>query len=88
MKNQTLVKVALVSIVLILCTTMTLALKPIPQESGFSGFFSPGVGYMSFKTNILASFLGFDLSDEKTDSLFDIPNDRFIAEALYRFNLA
>jgi hypothetical protein len=31
---------------------VSVALEPIPQKSGFSGFMRPGVGYMRFKTNM------------------------------------
>jgi hypothetical protein len=80
-------KAALVSIIFLFGTTMALALEPIPQASGFSGFIRPGVGYMSYETNMVASFLGFDLSEESTDSLFDSPDDESTAIFLIPFSL-
>ena len=44
---------------------LSFALEPIPQESGFSGFIRPSVGYLNFKSNMVASFLGFDLSKKR-----------------------
>ena len=52
------------------------ALERIPEESGFSGFIRPGVAYLNFKSNLVASFLGYDLSDKKTNSLNDSPNSQ------------
>jgi hypothetical protein len=63
------------------------ALDPIPAESGFSGFIRPGVGYMRYKTNMVASFLGYDLSKEKTDSLTDKPDSQSNGIALVPFSL-
>jgi hypothetical protein len=60
-----------------LCSAgLSFALEPIPQESGFSGFIRPGVGYLWFKSNMVASFLGYDLSDKKTNSLDDNPDSQ------------
>ena len=50
------------------------ALEPIPVESGFSGFIRPGVGYLRYKSNMVASFLGYDLSDKRINSRNDSPN--------------
>ena len=72
---------------LLLSTTMTSAVEPIPKESGFSGFIRPGVGYMQYETNMVASFLGFDLSEETTGSLFDSPDDESSAIFLMPFSL-
>ena len=63
------------------------ALDPIPQESGFGGFIRPGVGYMRYKSNMIASFLGFDLSDKKTNSLTDSPDAQNTGIALVPFQL-
>jgi hypothetical protein len=87
MKNKPFIKAALVAIILMFGATMASALDPIPQASGFSGFIRPGVGYMSYETNMVASFLGFDLSDESTDSLFDSPDDESTAVFLMPFSL-
>ena len=63
------------------------ALEPIPKESGFSGFIRPGVGYMRYKTNMVASFLGFDLSKERNDSLDDSPDAESTGIVLVPFSL-
>jgi hypothetical protein len=59
---------------LLMSADFATALESIPIKSGFSGFIRPGVGYMRFKSNMVASFMGDDLSDEKINSLTDSPN--------------
>jgi hypothetical protein len=66
---------------------LSFALEPIPQESGFSGFIRPSIGYLNFKSNMVASFLGFDLSDKKTDSLDDSPDSQSTAIVMAPFSL-
>ena len=64
--------VALVT-VLLFGSDFANALEPIPQESGFSGYIRPGVGYISLKSNMVARFLGVDLSEKRAGSLFESP---------------
>jgi hypothetical protein len=66
---------------------MATALESVPMESGFNGFIRPGVGYMRYKTNMTASFLGFDLSEEKTDSLTGSPDAQSSPVVLIPFQL-
>jgi hypothetical protein len=87
MRKDRLIIIALLISFIIFPFNFALALEPIPQVSGFSGFIRPGVGYMSYKTNMVASFLGFDLSDDTTDSLFDSPDDESTAIFLMPFSL-
>ena len=68
--------------------SVTSALELIPQESGFSGYIRPGAGYGSFKTNMVASFLGVELSEKKAGSLFDNPASKTAPFALLPFALA
>ena len=58
----------------LLLAGQALAVDPIPKEAGFSGFFRPGVGYMDIESNMVAKFLGTDLSDERIDSLEKSPD--------------
>ncbi|MGD8776542.1 MAG: DUF2860 family protein [Syntrophobacterales bacterium] len=88
MKKRTFFAVAALIGVFLLGADLARALEPIPDESGFSGFVRPGVGYMSFKTNLVASFLGFDLSEKKNDSLNDSPDSESTAIALIPFSVA
>ena len=74
--------------VFMLGATPAFAVEPIPKESGFSGFIRPGAGYMRFKSNMVASFLGFDLSDEETNSLTDSPDSQSTGVVLVPFSLA
>ena len=78
---------AALSILLIFGATLATAQEPIPRESGFSGFVRPGVGYLNFRSNMVASFFGFDLSDKKTDSLDDSPDSQSTGIALVPFAL-
>jgi hypothetical protein len=88
MKKSGFITFAALSLFLLLGATWASALEPIPQESGFSGFIRPGVGYMRFKSNMVASFMGTDLSDEKTDSLSDSPDSESSAVVMAPFRLA
>ena len=74
MKKSGFITIAAIAVFLLLGATWAQALDPIPQESGFSGFIRPGVGYLSYKSNMVASIQGFDLSEEKIDSRDDSPD--------------
>ena len=87
MKKSTIIVFAALSILLLFGVNFAAALDPIPKESGFSGFIRPGVGYINFKSNMVASFLGYDLSDKKTDSLDDSPDSQSTGIALAPFSL-
>jgi hypothetical protein len=87
MKKTNFLTIAVIAVILLLGANLATALDPIPKESGFSGFIRPGVGYLNFKSNMVASFLGFDLSDKKTDSLDDSPDSQSTGIALAPFSL-
>jgi hypothetical protein len=87
MKNRIFGAISLLIMVLLLGADFAIALEPIPKESGFSGFIRPGVGYASYKSNMVASFLGFDLSDKNTNSLDDSPDSQSTAIVLVPFAL-
>ena len=53
-----------------------LAIEPIPQQSGFSGYVQPGAGYLSIKSNMVAEVSNFKLSDKKINSIDDEPDDQ------------
>ena len=74
MKKITWLNLIILVIILFCGANIAVALDPIPVESGFSGFIRPGVGYMSYKSNMVASFLGYDMSEKKINSLKDSPN--------------
>ena len=60
--------------VLLVAADSAIALDPVPEESGFNGFIRPGIGFINFKSNMVASFLGFDFSDKKTKALDSSPD--------------
>jgi hypothetical protein len=65
-----------------------LALDPISQQSGFSGFVQPGVGYLSIESNTVAKVLSFELSDKRIDSIDDEPDSESTAIFTVPFKLA
>jgi len=86
--TKTRVLTIFVSFAVLLCgINFAVALEPVPQESGFSGFIRPGVGYLRFKSNMVASFLGYDLSDKKINSRTDSPDAQSDGIALAPFSL-
>jgi hypothetical protein len=87
MKKTNFLTIAVLTIILLLGANLATALDPIPKESGFSGFIRPGVGYLNFKSNMVASFMGFDLSDEKINSLKDDPDSESTVLPLVPFSL-
>ena len=88
MKKANFITITVLAITLLFGANLATALDPIPKESGFSGFIRPGVGYLNFKSNMVASFLGFDLSDETNDSLDDSPDSQSTGIVTAPFSLA
>lgn len=74
MRHVTMIVTVLLTLFLSFTATPAWALEPIPEQAGFSGFIQPGFGYLNYKSNMVASFSGFDLSNESTDSLADSPD--------------
>ncbi len=87
MRNLHLVFLAKLTVLLLFLAPSASALEPIPMKSGFSGFIRPGAGYMNYKSNMVASFLGFDLSDRTINSLTDSPNSERTGIVLVPFAL-
>jgi hypothetical protein len=87
MKKANFLTIMVLAFTLLFCANLATALEPIPKKSGFSGFIRPGVGYISYKTNMVASFLGYDLSKETNDSLSDSPDAESTGIALVPFSL-
>jgi hypothetical protein len=56
-----------------------LAIEPIPNQSGFSGYIQPGAGYLNIKSNMVAKVASFDLSNKKISSIFDEPDSESTA---------
>jgi len=76
------------SLVLVIAGSPALALDPIPQQSGFSGYIQPGLGGLSIKSNMVAKVLSFDLSDKKINSLNDEPDSQSTMIFTLPFKLA
>jgi len=76
------------AIALLVGANMALGLDPIPQQSGFSGFIQPGVGYMSIESNTVAKVLSFELSEKKIDSLDDEPDSKSTVMATIPYKIA
>jgi len=80
--------IAVLAIALLAGGNAAFALDPIPQQSGFSGFIQPGVGYLSISSNTVAKVLSFDLSDKRIDDLDDEPDSESTAIFTVPFKLA
>jgi hypothetical protein len=65
-----------------------MALDPIPQQPGFSGYVRPGIGGLYIKDNMVAKVLSFDLSDKRISDLGDDPNSETSVLVTVPFNLA
>ena len=87
MRRKSFLTFATLIIVLFMGANLASALDPIPVESGFHGFIRPGVGYLNYKSNMVASFLGFDLSEKKTNSRTDTPSSESTGIVLVPFSL-
>lgn len=87
MRNLNFLTIAVLIILLLSGVHPANALDPIPMESGFSGFVRPSIGYLNYKSNMVASFLGYDLSEKKTNSLRDTPDSESSTLAMVPFSL-
>ncbi len=63
------------------------AVEPIPKQAGFSGFFRPGVGFVDIESNMVAKFLGNDLSDKKINSLGKSPDGESNGSVSFAFQV-
>lgn len=88
MKREKYVTSVVFSVVLLFGAHFANALEPIPKESGLSGYIRPGVGYISVKSNMVAGFLGADLSEKRASSLFDTPVSSSSGIVVIPFSLA
>ena len=80
--------VMILALALITAGSPALALDPIPQQSGFSGYIQPGLGYLNIKSNMVAKVLSFDLSDKKISNLNDEPDSESTMLLSVPFKLA
>jgi hypothetical protein len=87
MKKTNFLTIAVLTLVLLFGANFATALEPIPKESGFGGFIRPGVSYLNYKSNMVASFLGYDLSEKKINSLDDSPDSESTGLVLVPFSL-
>jgi len=76
------------SLSMVLSGSPAIALDPISQQSGFSGFIQPGAGYLSIKSNTVAKVLSFDLSDKRINDLDEEPDSESTAIFTVPFKLA
>jgi len=87
MKKSRHIIIGVMAAVFLAIGIQALAIQPIPKQSGFSGFVQPGVGYLNIKSNTVAQFAGFDLSDKKINSLSDEPNSESTAIVTLPFEI-
>jgi len=87
MRRKSFLILAILIISVLMGANLASAVDPIPVESGFSGFVRPGAGYLRYKSNMVASFLGFDLSEKEIDSRTDSPDTESTGLVLVPFSL-
>lgn len=68
------IKCVLLACLLSLYTTTAFAIDPIPEESGFSGFFSLGAGVVKAKNNMVAGNKFVDISEASIDAPLSSPD--------------
>jgi len=88
MKKSRHIIIGIVVAVFLAIGIQALAIEPIPNQSGFNGFIQPGVGYLNIKSNMVAKFAGFDLSNDSINSLSDEPNSESTAIVTLPFEIA
>lgn len=88
MNRKTGIVVVVFLVALIVSGSPSLALDPIPQQPGFSGYIHPGLGYLDIKSNMVAKVLSFDLSDKRISDLNDDPNSESTAIFTMPFKIA
>jgi hypothetical protein len=76
------------SLALLVAGSPASALDPISNQSGFSGYIQPGLGYLNIKSNTVAKVLSFDLSDKKISDLNDEPDSQSTVLFTVPFKLA
>jgi hypothetical protein len=74
MKKTESITIGLLASVLLFTTNLAIAIEPIPEESGFSGFVNVGVVYLSVKSNMVAGNDLGDVGERTIDSIFDSPD--------------
>jgi len=82
------ITVGFISVVFVAIAIPALAIEPIPNQSGFNGYIQPGVGYLNIKSNMVAKFSSFDLSDDSINSLSDEPDSESTALVMLPFEIA
>lgn len=79
-------KKTILALALSTCTTSALALDPMPQEAGFSGYLDVGAAGGTVDSNFLAKIVGVDLSNDKIYS-YKSPNETTIIIPTFDFNV-
>jgi hypothetical protein len=73
----------LICVVMLWTSAAFAVVTSVAKEAGFSGFFRPGVGYLDIESNMVAEFLGTDLSSETINSLTASPDGE--SSAIFTF---
>lgn len=68
------IKYVLLACIFSLYSTTAFAIDPIPEESGFSGFFSLGAGVIRIKNNMIAGNRLVDITDDKISAPLGSPD--------------
>jgi Protein of unknown function (DUF2860) len=73
--------------IMLLFVSPALAIEPIPEESGFSGYLSVGAGYSHVKSNMISGNKLSNVGNRTVDSLADNPDSNSSGGANFNFNL-
>ena len=73
--------------IMLLSVSPALAIEPIPEESGFSGYLTLGGGYSRVKSNMIAGNAFGSVGNRTVDSLTDSPDSNSSGSVQFNFDL-
>jgi hypothetical protein len=88
MKRKMFMKTIMIAGILLFIASPVIAIDPIPQESGFSGFIRLGGGVINYKGNMIKGNSLLDISSNQTKSLTERADSKTSGVVLLPFELA
>ena len=80
-------KVAIIVFLCVFASTAYAQPAKIPQESGFSGFVSGGLGFWRVEDNMVKKIGGFRVSDDDINSIDDKPHSETTVTPIFTYNV-
>lgn len=87
MRKRSIILTCLLCLMAMYFVSPAFAVDPVAEEAGFSGFIRPGVGYLDMESNMVAEFLGWDLTSDPINSLTASPEGESNAMVLFAFKI-